>query len=559
MLVVCGLTLLGSQSLLGLVASDMERTDIAALLGAERFYSAGIDGAGASVAVTEGGLVWNGDTATAHVNGYFAHGDTWSHTFGDYRDLWDRHATWSGSLIGGRGPSPERTGIAPGVDLRSGATALRWSGAAYTTSWVQSTATVLSAYRHFSETDPVDVINSSWGFSDSSGSTTLTRQIDAFAFQAPQTLFVAAAGNSGVVANSVMAPASGMNVLAVGGLDYSGGAYDTRWASSGRGLSNYWDPMNGTVSGVRASVDLLAPARNLAALRYGGQTGGNNDTLFGSFAEPTRDSEGLSGTSFAAPIVAGAAGLLYSLSYDSMAENSASRDARVMKAVLLNSATKLNGWDAVVELEDGVWTTRQALDAEQGSGRLNLDAAFDQYAPGPNTTTGLAGPHPEFGYEVAATGWDLGEVSFGESVFYGLGGSGADGAWLTGTLVWNRHRTLDANDNPIDWKQSNLDLFVWAGWPDAMESELVARSVSEYNLVEHVWLELDPLADYYLEVRYNGDTFALNGASHSETYALAWDLAMIPEPRHFALVAGLVVLGLILRRRSRTGEPVSPR
>ena len=101
---VCGLSLFFANVTFGLTASDDHSTDVAALLGANRFYEQGIFGQGATAAIVEGGLVWNGDSSTQHVTHYYAHPDTWRHDLGDTRDLWDRHATWSGSLLGGRGP-----------------------------------------------------------------------------------------------------------------------------------------------------------------------------------------------------------------------------------------------------------------------------------------------------------------------------------------------------------------------------------------------------------------------------------------------------------------------
>jgi hypothetical protein len=339
-----------------------------------------------------------------------------------------------------------------------------------------------------------------------------------------------------------------MNVFSVGGLGYSGGLYDVRWQFSSRGLSNYSDPVNGLVSGVRTSVDLLAPAQNLSALRYGGATGGNNPTLAGSIDVSTRDSSGLFGTSFSTPIVAGAAALLYSLSREKMPTNGESRDARVIKAVLLNSADKLQGWDAALTFEDGlVWTTRQGLDAAQGAGRLNLEDGYDQYAPSPSTQTGISGTGAPLSL-LPSSGWDLGNLERGSSFFYELADIVYVDSWLTGTLVWYRERR-SVNGSTEDLKQANLDLLLWRADAETGGQELVGQSISVYNLVEHLDLELSQTGRYWFEVRYEGDTFALLGASDSETFALAWDLQMVPERSNFALVFGLAGVLLALTRR----------
>ncbi len=544
---VCGLSLFFANVTFGLTASDDHSTDVAALLGANRFYEQGIFGQGATAAIVEGGLVWNGDSSTQHVTHYYAHPDTWRHDLGDTRDLWDRHATWSGSLLGGRGPSPERTGMAPLVDLRSGATATRWVGTAYTSSWGQTATTVDAPYRHFTETEPVDVINGSWGFTDRSASHSVTVGIDALAYEHPQTVIFGAAGNSGFSSNSVVSPAIGMNTFSVGGLDYAEGAYDVRWSSSGRGLSDYYDPVNGFISSVRASVDLLAPSENLSALRYGGATGGNNDTLSGSLAVATRDSNGLFGTSFSTPIASGAAALMYSLSRDQMAANEESRDARVVKAVLLNSAEKLEGWSAEETIEAGVWTTRQGLDAAQGAGRLDLDRAFRQYAPSSTTQTGILGGDPPTGF-LPGTGWDLHSVQLGESLFYQFSLATDVVASIRGTLVWYRERR-EVDGSVEDLKQANLDLLLWLDLDGGAGDRLVAQSVSEYNTTEHLEVEVSEAGTYFLEVRYTDDSFKRLGSLNDESFAVAWDLVAVPEPAGYALIAGLFVGCLGMRRR----------
>lgn len=537
-----------SHAVSGLVASDDAQTDVAVLLGADRFYEQGIFGQGATAAIVEGGLVWNGDASTSHVTNYFSHFSTWRAGFGDERDLWDRHATWSGSLLGGRGPSAQRTGIAPMVGLRSGATATRWVGTAYTSNWAQTVTSVNAAYEHFAETAPVDVISSSWGFSDSSASSSVTIGIDALAYSNPNTLMTAAAGNRGFSSNSVVSPAGAMNTLAVGGVGYEGGAYDARWNSSGRGLSDYSDPVNGLVRSVRSSVDILAPSENLSALRYGGATGGNNSSLAGSVAVATRDSRGLFGTSFSTPIAAGAAALLYSLSRDRMATNLESRDARVIKAVLLNSADKLDGWSAAPTIEANVWTTRQGLDAAQGAGRLNLDRAYDQYAPAATTQAGFIGTAPPFSI-IPNTGWDLHTIQLGESFFYQFSLTGNSEASMIATLVWYRERR-STGSSLEDLKQANLDLFLWSNGVGGAGVNLLAQSISEYNTTEHLNFELTEAGQYLLEVRYTEDAFRLPAAFDDETFALAWDLNVVPEPANCAILCGLVVgVMATLRRR----------
>src|SRR5204863_8445198 len=118
----------------------------------------------------------------------------------------------------------------------------------------------------------------------------------------------------------------------------------------GRGPQDYFDPVHGTVLGVRAAVDIVAPGKTIVAAFYGGQTGGNGPTMPNPDpANPANNlySYPLAGTSFAAPIVSGAVSLLNSTSfaieggysYNNIIVPSfpaQSRDARVINAVLMN-------------------------------------------------------------------------------------------------------------------------------------------------------------------------------------------------------------------------------
>jgi len=92
------------------------------------------------------------------------------------------------------------------------------------------------------------------------------------------------------------------------------------------------------MTGVRAPVDLVAPGENLTLAYYGGGTGGN---AFGGPVTLQNNlySSGLNGTSFAAPIVAGGAALVASAGKALYTSDAKAIDGRVIKAVLMNSAT----------------------------------------------------------------------------------------------------------------------------------------------------------------------------------------------------------------------------
>src|SRR5262249_7771419 len=130
-----------------------------------------------------------------------------------------------------------------------------------------------------------DVINSSWagsiGLFGTSGADQISQVLDGLANSNPHTLFVAAAGNSGVGPNQVPTPAAGYNVLAVGSVAYDGGAYDLPSSFTSGGPNGYSDPVR-TVASARQVVDVVAPGENISAAYYGGETGGNRPQLGGA-------------------------------------------------------------------------------------------------------------------------------------------------------------------------------------------------------------------------------------------------------------------------------------
>lgn len=136
-------------------------TNVNNLIGANRFYDAGITGQNTVTANVEAGHVWNGQETLTHVT-QFAHDAA---AFGTTtNDLFDRHATWVASHIGGRMTAVNsgawQMGIAPGTDLRSGAIASAWAGSAFTTAFNFNAASFNGGYVPYFGT--ADVINSSW-------------------------------------------------------------------------------------------------------------------------------------------------------------------------------------------------------------------------------------------------------------------------------------------------------------------------------------------------------------------------------------------------------------
>jgi hypothetical protein len=505
-------------------------------LGADRFYSAGITGQGTKASNIEAGHIWNGHVTLGHVtnftNGTGALGET------------DRHATWVGMLIGGRkvpaNPRDFQTGIAMDTELRSGAIAVNWNPATpnprYSASFSWTSNSVFGAYQ--SAFGTVDGINSSWGGRDPAVGNAVTIGLDGLARANPATTFVLSAGNEGPGPNSVVWPASGYNSIAVANLA-NPNSYDVVNTSSSRGPQDYSDPVRGVVPGARVAIDIAAPGTNLTSAYYGGETGGNSPVLggapSGSLGGPTFYSFAVNGTSFAAPLVTGGVALLDSASRitPALAANANSRDSRVIKSVLLNSATKTPGWNNGQTLLAGVVTTHQALDYAVGAGRMNLSSAYDQYLAG---TADLAGTG---GGVVDEIGWDFGTVAPSGVNDYLIADVLEGGMTFNATLSWFRDRTFTNASTVSDNAYRDLDLEVW----DSTFTTLIAQSESRYENVEHLSFHLPATGQYGVRVRYFQTLF---GSAADESYGLAWS-TIVPEPAALGL---LIVPALLRRRRS---------
>lgn len=518
------------------VPSALNGIDVGTLLGADRFYNNGTTGQNASVANVEAGHLWSGHETMGHavttVTGTGATGDV------------DRHATWVSMMIGGRNGGTtigdHQTGLAPGADLQSGAIATKWNGNAFSLSFSISTTSFLTAYDGFFGS--ANVINSSWGGTDAAGTAFFGRAIGGFAYMNPGTTMVASAGNSGSGANTVGTPGSGTNLITVGALENVSNVYDTVASFSSRGPQTYSDP-NQTLAGVRAPVDIAAPGTDLVSAYYGGQTGGNDAALTNSpsgiAGTSSTYTSPLAGTSFAAPITAGVATLLNSHSLtNGMA--SESRDARVVKAVLMNAADKTVGWDNGQADVSGVVTTTQSLDYAVGAGALNAGSTFDQYTAG---TTDVAGTG---GGTVDVIGWDLGSLAVTSSNDYVINTALQAGDTLTATLDWFRNQSVNvAGGTATDSAFANMDLSIW----DSGFTTKVAESISLYNETEHLHLSLPNDGLYGLRVSFIGHAFNLIGAAaNTESFGLAWSVQSVPEPASALL---LVLGGVLSARRGR--------
>ena len=353
-----------------------------------------------------------------------------------------------------------------------------------------------------------------------------------------------AAGNSGAPENgattTVSTPARISNAISVGALG-NPNSFNTIASFSSRGPVDFYNYGTGqTVSAARVGVDVVAPGQSISVASYEAV----NPSITGFYTYG-------SGTSFAAPIVSGVVSLLYS---DSYAKNRGeeSRDARLMKAVIINSADKVSGWDNGQRVRnnvqvsgfnggadvsfDNVIATEQSLDYTYGGGALNAKAAYEQYAE--NST------------------WVMGDVALGGEYVQAIGTAKA-GDILTTTLTWFEQIGVDIDDSGDDYSFgygdaafSNLDLEVWYYDASSDAYSAVALSDSLYNSVEHLSFALEAAGQYFLRVVFDEMIYG-DLLGDAETFALVWNLAAIPEASDFAAMFGLLALILAFYRNRR--------
>lgn len=510
------------------------------LVGANRLYNAGFTGTSSIVANIEAGLVWNGHDTLGHVTtqivGTGANGGV------------DRHATWCGQTIAGRStlglPNLER-GIAYGATLWSGAVATSWNGAAYTGSFNTTTASEMTPYRTAFLTgvngQTADVINSSWGSGGvgQTGFTIRTVALDSLSNQTGK-LIVFSAGNDGPNPNTVGDPAVGANIFSVGALHFDGAAFSTIANFSSRGPQSWYNPNTGlTVPNSKAPVDISAPGDTLTLAFYGGTTGGN--TGGAASGGPDFFSFNVQGTSFAAPIVAGGAALLIDAARG-MNVAPKGTDARVVKAVMMNSTDKPAGWTNNPTNPGGVWTTSQGLDWVYGAGALNLNRGFDQMFAGDRDVAGTGGG------TIQPIGWDYGQVSNGSPNNYLFNSVLQAGSPFAATLNWfsNDLFNFTTLTGAAAGSLFDLNLQLLRGTPG--NETLVAQSIATNgNLTEHIYFTIPTTDNYFLRVVFGGTIYNFTGDALSEEYGLAWS---VPAPSSVVvLVAGIGCIGR--RRRPR--------
>jgi hypothetical protein len=291
---------------------------------------------------------------------------------------------------------------------------------------------------------------------------------------------------------NVTSPAGAFNIIAVGAINNTDPNYPVLDRSSS-GVK--FSPNHGSQGRWRCKPDIVAPGYHVYCALQGTNCVGWQ-----------------SGTSLAAPQVSGAVAILLQAAQDANVEDG--NDPRVIKCVLLNSATKLPGFrepfrayqegDDPCDPCDVVWfeyTREYPLDLQQGAGLLNVTGALDQL---------LGGKHANG--IVPLKGWNLGIIpeTLSFDIYY-LEDVPA-GSTIVATLVWYRHLELVW---PLWFVEqlSNLDLALFEG------AVGVYRSESTIDNVEHLCFTVDQGGSYKIMVE--GVSVEHVGG---ETYSIAWNV-----------------------------------
>ncbi len=307
-------------------------------------------------------------------------------------------------------------------------------------------------------------------------------------------IVVAGIGNGLNAHDPLLYPGAGANVLGVGVVD-SVDSENLSIELSRFSLAYPEFSSCGPTGDNRSKPDIVAPGNCLAA--------DINDV---NSYEPTG-----SYSSFSTPIVAGTIGLLVEKARQSEGLSEAI-SPYVMKAIVMNSATKLPYWHkGRVEKEDDHIIP---LDYAQGAGMLNALGAYKQLIAGVNK--------PGNGNSI---GWDKNKLEGKEpDNTYRIKIDKISKPCFTGTLVWNRHYQNSYPFEPNIAKDSDLRLELWAvDHNDPNNDRLIDYSDSYTDNVEHIYCELDAEHDDYELVVTFSDVNDMN-VSVAQGYGLAWNV-----------------------------------
>ncbi len=323
-------------------------------------------------------------------------------------------------------------------------------------------------------------------------------------------IVVAGIGNGFDTYDPPLYPAAGSNVIGVGVVN---SVKSENPAATLAQFSQVY-PENsslGPVSDNRCKPDIVTAGNCLAA----------------DVSDPNRYEPTGSFSSFSTPVVAGAVGLLIQKARQDPNLNLAvpQQGANcLIKAILLNSATKLPFWHKGRLAKDD--DHQVPLDYAQGAGMLNAAGAYKNLIAG-QTNPGLSAVALAKADEVSTTGWDLNLLKKDASAknTYKIKIAEPAGKIITATAVWNRHYSSIYPFEPLPGRDADIRLELWAIDPnDPADNYLLDYSDSRVDNIEHIYTPAEPNhTDYEIVVRYS-DIDDPNRVPADQRYGLAWNV-----------------------------------
>lgn len=313
-----------------------------------------------------------------------------------------------------------------------------------------------------------------------------TRGLEAMA-QQHDLVIVAGIGNGLSAYDPPLYPAAGSNIIAVG---LATPIFTNNDSAAFDGFSFAQPDIStcGPTDDMRCKPDIIAPG----------------DCLVAALGEPNSYRASGSFSSFATPVVAGAAGLLLQKAVQDARLADAAKP-EVIKAILMNSATKMPYWHkGKVEKKDDHIVP---LDWIQGAGMINAVGAYQTLTAGQFKNG-----------DVSQTGWDFSRLDDANSAnSYILKIDESNNTMITITAVWNRHYQNQYPFEALPEKDADIKLELWAiDSQNPQYNYLLDYSDSKVDNVEHIYIKADPnYIEYEIIVSYPGNPAECN-------YALAW-------------------------------------
>jgi hypothetical protein len=318
-------------------------------------------------------------------------------------------------------------------------------------------------------------------------------------------IVVASIGNGTDAHSPVFYPGAGSNVIGVGVVD-SVNTEDLATNLANFALVYPEHSSTGPTDDGRCKPDIVAPGNCLVAAL-------NNPNSY----EPTGN-----GSSFSTPVVAGVVGLLVQKARENPDLNPAispNGGNSVIKAILMNSATKLPYWHkGQLQADDDKVSP---LDYVQGAGMLNAVGAYE------HLIAGLSKPG-----DVPTIGWDLNmldKIQMPQNIYEIHIDEPADKV-ITATIAWNRHYNTEYPFEPVPEKNCNLRLELRAVDQDNPNKDYyIDHSDSNIDNVEHIHITADAsYTNYRIIVSFNNIENPKEQAIN-QRYGIAWNVQKSQE------------------------------